>query len=94
MARARDQGAAAARGGPVFQKPTITSTAAKGIANACEFQKDLVGKLLTKAKPGFFGAAQADELWSVSEQRHLRSGHFWLFEFGHAYRSKGAALVA
>jgi len=46
------------------QKPTITSTAAKGIANARGFQKDLVAKLLPKAKPGLFGAVQADELWS------------------------------
>jgi hypothetical protein len=66
------------------QKPPMTSTTAKGIANAREFQKDLVAKLLQKAKPGFFGAVQADELWSESERRHLRSGHHWVFQFGDA----------
>jgi len=64
--------------------PTMTSTAAKGIANAKMFEKDLVGKLLKKAQPRLFGAVQADTLWCESERQHLRPGHFWLFEFGDA----------
>ena len=66
------------------QLPTITSTAAAGIANQREFQKDLVRRLLPKLKPGLFGSVQADALWSESERRHLRPGHHWIFEFGDA----------
>lgn len=66
------------------QQPTITCSARAGIATAKEFEKELVGRLLKKGKPGLFGSVQADTLWSKDEQRHLRAGHHWIFEFGDA----------
>ena len=72
-------------------KPTLTSTAQAGIANAREFVKDLwAKKLRAKVAPGKFGYVQADQLWSVSERKHLRPGHGWVFEFGDAGGTKGS----
>ena len=73
-------------------KPKLTSTAAAGIANAREFGKELWGKLRGRVQPRKFGAVQADALWSESERRHLRPGHFWMFEFGDAGGDKGGFL--
>mmetsp|Transcript_57590 Transcript_57590/g.158172 ORF Transcript_57590/g.158172 Transcript_57590/m.158172 type:complete len:263 (-) Transcript_57590:25-813(-) len=71
-------------------KPRITSTAAKGIANAREYVKDLwATKLRPNAKPGKFAYIQADELWSESERKHLRPGHGWICELGDAGGDKG-----
>ena len=67
------------------QKARITSTAAKGIANAKEYRKDLwANKLRSKVAPGKFGYVQADALWSESERKHLRPGHGWVMEFSDA----------
>ena len=33
---------------------------------------------------------QADVLWSESERRHLRPGHFWICELGDAGEGKGS----
>lgn len=72
------------------QKPVITSTAAAGIANAREYQKDLWRRLRPRVKPALFACVQADELWSESERRHLRSGHHWICELGDAGGGNGS----
>ena len=46
-------------------------------ANEKEYAKDLWAKTLrSQVAPTKFAAVQADALWSESERRHLRPGHF------------------
>ena len=47
-------------------------------------QADVWARLRTKIAPGKFAAVQARELWSTSEEVHLRPGHHWVFELGDA----------
>ena len=72
-------------------KPRLTSTAADGIASEREYAKDLWTKTLrSQVAPTKFAAVQADALWSESERRHLRPGHFWMCELGDAGGGKGS----
>ena len=71
-------------------KPRLTSTAALGVANEREYVKALWAALKARVAPGRYGAVQADALWSESERRLLRPGHFWIFEFGDAGEDKGS----
>ena len=71
-------------------KPRLTSTAAAGVANEKVFIKDLWSKLRDRVVPSRFAAVQADVLWSESERRHLRPGHFWICELGDAGEGKGS----
>ena len=69
---------------PIRTELRITSTAAAGIVERRKRVADLQLKLRPKVLPGNNGSVQARELWSTSEEVHLRPGHHWVFEFGDA----------
>jgi len=66
------------------ERSRITSTAADGIIERRKRVAELLVKLRPKVLPGRYGSVQARELWSTSEEVHLRPGHHWVFELGDA----------
>jgi hypothetical protein len=60
----------------------FTVTASSGIRDRDARVAKIVARELEKAKPDKWGCVQARELWSPTEERQVRPGHFWLLQFG------------
>ena len=68
----------------VWKEGKFTVSRAAGIPNRQRRLADLYQTLRKDIKPARYGCVQVRELWSETEGRHYRPGHFWLFEFGNA----------
>ena len=74
-------------GGPAFpwREQTIKRLGGGLAARRKEAQTE-GARLARKLKPGDFFAVQARELWSTSEDIHVRPGHFWVAQAASNFR--------